>query len=309
MKDDPTPAPGPLTRADRAVVSAFQAWGMGQAEARLERFPTARRASLSWGLRDDQGADGPLDRLLLEHSAQARADLSRVHVTWWFRALRDEPESIRRAVVAGLPPALAGALAAEFHLVAEDLVPDRPAEPGATRHALALWSAQLIGDLPKRDDDPPIITALTALDAPALARLIQTTGLAKWSLGDHPIEAGDGRDHDRLAHFREALAGSDPRFLRAVVRDLEALGEDEPRAVSLAGLTTLARLLNAAEPYRVRWALQHLPYSTARSLRALMGSGIKKAPMLARWESDVLRAAWNLLHQEGRLAIPWKAGP
>ena len=305
MKDNPTPAPGPLSNVDEVVVAAFRTWQTSHVEDRLERFPLARRASLSWGLRAAGGDERPLDRLRREHEAQARPDLSRVHISWWFRALRDEPESVRRAVVAGLPAALADPLAVEFQLSSHDLIPDRTPDPGAVRHALALWSAQLVGDLAERDADPPVIVALTRLDAPSLARLIQTTGLAKWAVADRPLDSIEDRDRERIIHFREALANTDPRFARAAARDLDDLGDDGPRLASQAGLTTFARLLNAAEPYRMRWALQHLPYSTARSLRLRMGPGTRKTPMLSRWESDLLRVAWEGLHQEGRLSCPW----
>lgn len=301
MNEDATPAPGPLSSVDRDLLDAYRAWGGQHAGEEFDHFPAARRASLRWASKLGRGDDREvaLDRLRREHAAQARPDLARVHVSWWVRALRDEPESVRRAVIAGLPAGLADALVAEFQLSPDDLIPDHPPDPGAVSQALALWSSQLVGDLPERDDDPLVVVAVTALDAPTLTRLIRVTGLAKWALVDRrPNGLGTG-DGERFAHFRATLTAADPVFVRVATRDVDELGGDDLPAVARAGLTTFARLLNAAEPYRARWALQHLPYPTARSLRALMGPGGRKMPMLARWESDVLGAAWKRLHAEG----------
>jgi hypothetical protein len=292
---------------DRALLGAFRAWGRDHARDGLARFPAGRRASLLWGWEqgraDDPGA--ALGRLRREHAAQARPDLTRVHVSWWVRALRDEPESVRRTVAAGLPKGLAEALLAELGLAPGDLAPDRPADPGAVQHALALWSAQFVGDLPERDDDPTVIAAVTRFDTPGLALLIRATGLAKWSLTNHPLPGLDARDEGRLARFRPALAGADPRFVRVAERDVAEVAAEGPQVVARAGLVTVARLLNAADPFRVRWALQHLPYATAKTLRGLMGTGARRTPMLARWETDVLRAAWDRLREEGLISAGW----
>ncbi len=171
---------------------------------------------------------------------------------------------------------------------------------------LALWTLRLVGDLPERDDDPPAIVALTHFDSPTIARLLQTTGLAKWLLTAIALPALDRSDLARVDPLRVGLKGIDPRFLPIASRDIENLGTSDPRALARAGMTSMARLLQAAEPYRVRWALQHLPYTTARSLRSLMGPRGRKAPMLVRWESDVLRASWTLLYEESRLPVPWE---
>jgi hypothetical protein len=55
--------------------------------------------------------------------------------------------------------------------------------------------------------------------------------------------------------------------------------------------------------------LQHIPYATARSLRTLMGPNTRRAPMLGRWEIDILRASWVRLHQEGWLPEGWGFAP
>ena len=58
-----------------------------------------------------------------------------------------------------------------------------------------------------------------------------------------------------------------------------------------------------------RWALQHLPYSTAKTLRAAMGPDPRKTALLSRWESVVFRAAVSRLQAEHRLPDDWEALP
>lgn len=308
---DSAPAPGPLSETDLALLRAARAWGGANAPGLWQWFPAARRASLRWGW--DAGLTGDparaLDDLRRGHAAQARPDLARVHSSWWVRALREEPLSVRRAVAAHLPAALGESLLEGLGLTPDDLAPDRPAHPGVPALAASLWAVRLVGDLPERDDDPPVVTALTRFDAPTVARLIQTTGLAKWSIAGRPLPELDDRDRARVGPLRARLAGLDPRFLLIAARDVDALGRSAPRAVAHAGMTTFARLLAAADPYRVRWALQHVPYRTAGSLRTLMGTGGRKTPMMARWETEVLRASWSVLHDEGRVPVPWGGPP
>ena len=304
------PAPGPLSSVDLALLRAARVWGDASAAGLWARFPADRRSTLRWGDESGRAGDGDsaLDRLRLEHAAQARPDLSRVHASWWVRALQHEAPSVRRAVTANLHVGISEAISRGLDLSEEDLTPDRPALPLALQVAVSLWTDRLVGDLPERDDDPPAILVLTCLDGPTVARLVQTTGLAKWSLTGRPPPDLDVRDLARLEPLRLLLADADPRFIQVANRDIEALGPHSPRAVSRAGLTSFARLLMAAEPYRVRWALQHVSYSTAKSLRALMGPG-RKAPMLVRWETSVLRAAWTRLHDERRISVPWGVAP
>jgi hypothetical protein len=72
---------------------------------------------------------------------------------------------------------------------------------------------------------------------------------------------------------------------------------------SRLGLITFARLLDVVEPYRVRWALQHLPYPVAKVVRSLMNPKTPPNAPLALWETQVLRAAWDRLHAEGALGL------
>jgi hypothetical protein len=71
------------------------------------------------------------------------------------------------------------------------------------------------------------------------------------------------------------------------------------------GLLTIARLLADGEPFRVRWALQHWPYTIAKLTRSLMPTESKRSPVLIQIESLVLKTAWERLTMEGRAPRPW----
>jgi hypothetical protein len=308
----PDAAPTPLTFTDRVLVLAARAWGGDVGPDLWDTLPADRRVAVRWAWNAGPARDlSPHQAQALlgrEHEAQARPDLARVHVSWWARALRDEPVSVRAAVVNHVAPAVADALRDELGLGPDDLVASRPPDPRALQTVLALWTERLVGDLPDRDDDPPAICALARLDAPTLTRLIRVAGLAKWSLTpSRPPGLGPG-DLTRFERVRARLGNIDPRFRVVAGRDVADLGPGATHGEVRLGLVTLARLLASAEPYRVRWALQHVPYATARSIRTLMGPPGRRNPMLARWETDVLGAAWLTLKGEDRLAEPWRWG-
>ena len=309
--DDADNGPGPLSAADRALVDAAGAFGPPGEPGFWDHLPPARRASVrwAWGARRDRGPSDALERLRRGHAAQARPDLALVHSSWWVRALRDEPASVRLALAANLPSGVAGALRGAIAAGPAGDRPDRPADPTALACVLALWTFRLVGDLPERDDDPPVIAALTRFDARAVAKVVETAGLAKWALTPLPRPDVAGNAAARYDAFRAEAGESDPRFVKVATHDVASVGPGVPRTVARVGLSSVARLLNAAEPYRARWALQHLPYSTARTIRALMGTGARKAPMLARWETGVLRAALARLRREGRLPAETGAAP
>jgi hypothetical protein len=301
------PAPSRLSSVDLALLRSARAWGGEDASGLWDRFPADRRASLGSGWESGRAGDreSALDRLRREHAAQARPDLSRVHVSWWVRALKDEPLAVRRAVAANLPPALAGALRDGLALPPDDLRSDHPALPGALESAVALWTVRLVGDLPWRDDDPPAIAALSLFDSGTVARFFRMTGLAKWSISSRALPESDKDDQGQLDPLRALLAEIDPRFVSIATREVGAIGAGETHPVVRIGMTSFARLLQGADPYRVRWALQHLPYPTAKALRGLMGTAGRSSPLLVRCETEVLRAAWTRLHQAGRVSDPW----
>lgn len=282
---------------------AARVWGGEISASFWQRFRSDQRASLRWAWQTEraEGVDQTFSQLQLLHEAQARPDLARVHVSWWVQSLKNEPRSVQRAVAANAPQEIASALRDGLNVSEAGLRADSPPHAIAVQTALALWTLRLVGDLAERDDDPPVIRAISRLDTGAIARLIHTAGLAKWALiaGQPPglVES----DQPRLEWLRGALSELDLRFSQVVQRDLEAKHSAGPQAIARAGLTTFARLLGVTDLYRARWALQHLPYSTARSIRALMGPEGHRTPMLARWEGDLLRSAMNCLRVEGRI--------
>jgi hypothetical protein len=66
---------------------------------------------------------------------------------------------------------------------------------------------------------------------------------------------------------------------------------------------TFARLLADAEPFRLRWALQHWPYPIVKLVRSLMPPAGRRSTSLLDWESLVLKTAWDRLNVEGRLSL------
>lgn len=303
MNEPDSLAPAPLTSVDSALLDAHRVFSDGQDGDALDRLSPALAASLRWAEgTSPANPERALQRLRAAHNAQRTPDLSRIHVSWWLRALRDECESVRRTVAAGLPRGLADAIREEFGFREEDLATDRPPDPGARRHALALWTAQLVGDRPDREDDPPVIHVLTTYDSTILTRLFARTGLAKWAFSTRTLPGLSERDEERMREFRARLQGIDSRFLKVIEHDLATVKEGGAKGAALTGMLSLARQLNGAEPYRARWALQHLPYQTAKGLRSLMGSGTRRTPMLARWEAELMTAALESLRLEGRLS-------
>src|SRR4051794_24758616 len=96
---EPADVPTPLTDSDRVLLLAVHAWGDDPGAGLWDVFPPDRGAALRWAW--EHGPTRALSRvdalteLASERHAQARVDLARVHVSWWARALRDEPLSVR----------------------------------------------------------------------------------------------------------------------------------------------------------------------------------------------------------------------
>ena len=86
-----------------------------------------------------------------------------------------------------------------------------------------------------------------------------------------------------------ALAG--PEFIAIARHDVGATPTAKlpPRRLAARiGLLTIARLLSDCEPFRVRWALQHWPYTIAKLVRSLMPSAAKRTPVVMRVEAEIL---------------------
>jgi hypothetical protein len=204
--------------------------------------------------------------------------------------------------VAHIPPAWRETVRTGLGLSPTDLSPDHLPHTGALRCALAFWAERLVGGRPERPDDPPVVVALTRLHARDVYRLICASGLAKWALGRDEPPRLRTRDKQRYEWFRRTWGQPEPRLRESASRDVASHGPHDRHAPARLGLVTVARLLALVEPFRARWALQHLPYSVAKRARSLAGPNSGVDPAWATAESSILRAAWDRLYSEGRLA-------
>lgn len=263
----------------------------------------------SWGDRLRAACEGfpheannsAFEELKREHAAEARPNLGRVHHSWFVRGLKDESPAVQRSVVANASGPLREQLRTGLGLSLEDLEPDQPAQPDALRWVLALWTERLVGDRPDRLDDPQVIRGLTGLGARSSFRLVRTTGLVKWALAGALAPGVRGRERARLAYFEQLLQASAPGLRKWAEHDVGNLDRSKPHPLARLGMVTISRLLDDAEPYRVRWALQHVPYPVAKFMRSLMSSRAKRDPAVLRCESEMLRIAWDRLRHEGLL--------
>jgi hypothetical protein len=303
-------APDRSTVADRAFLNAWRGWEGTTGPRLWDRIgPEWRNALLrAREAQVDLDPEAARDRLRREHAALAQPDLGRVHPSWWVRAIQQEPPSVQRAVTASLPTPLRAPLLAGLDLTPADLETDRPPHPEAVRSVLALWTERLIGDLPERPDDPPAIRAVTRLGPRRLVRLVRVCGLAKWTLAAGETVPRTGADRVRVGDFCRTFGPIDERVRALALRDLESVDRKDRHFQVTLGWLTLARLLSLANPYRVRWALQHLPYPIAKATRGLMPPPTRPNLRWLRWEEAVLRTAWDRLRAEGRLPDPGIAG-
>jgi hypothetical protein len=296
--------------ADRALLKAFRAWGMGEFSRASERLSPGWRARIGsvWESANGDSTSDPLSELRREHGASARPDPDRVHSSWFVRALRSESEAVKLAVTAHASPSLRQALLVGLAIDPEQLTPDFPPDPDALGWAMALWAERLVGALPE-ENDPPVIVAVTRLSSLDLAKLIKVCGIAKHAFAIDgprmsPVEESLARftpiDRVRLGYFRRRIGQADARLGPLAKEDLQYIEGDRRRAHLRLGLVTIGRLLDSAEVHRSRWAAQHLPYSVAKLVRRRMTLPIPKRAVFA-WESWVLDAAWARLLSEKRM--------
>jgi hypothetical protein len=236
-----------------------------------------------------------LAALRREHQAAVRPDFTRIHPTWLARALKDEPSSVVRAVAFAVPEPLAGTLRAVLGWDRQSFLPDHRPHPETLAWVQALWAERLVGGPPPSDADPLAIRALTALGRPARAQLLSLVGLAKHAY-DPAAEVSPAwtvRQVQQFRAFQDDWGDRDPRLLqvarldvheRAALRDLMRLG-----------LVSVARLLAVCEPFRVRWALQHLPYDIAKVVRSWTRDETPFVPaaLLREWETRLLQSSWD----------------
>ncbi|SIN84938.1 hypothetical protein SAMN05444166_1257 [Singulisphaera sp. GP187] len=307
-----TSTAAPLAIADRALLAALRGWSE-EVDARFwNGFEPGWRQLLQSGWNEVRKLDPEeaRDQVRREQAAQRHPDWSRIHPSWWLRALKNESPAVQRAVVAHAPPSIRGPLQTGLGLSDDDLRSLGTPLPEALNAALALWAERLVGDWPDRAD-LPVIVALSQLDLPEITRLIAAVGLAKWTLSGADISASHPHSHARTLHraVQTAFSALDPQLKTQAELDVAQFGQVERDTLGSIGLITFARLLGAGEPYRVRWALQHLPYSVARLLRTQMTRAKSSVPAVLGWESALLQFVWDQLRDEGRVKDPRGAMP
>ena len=308
--------------ADRALLRSFRAWGGRDFDRSSGRFSEAWRDRLrtAWPSEARATPDRAEAELRRDHEASSRPDPSRIHASWFVRALNAESPAVRLAVARHAPSVLRAPLRRGLGIEVDDATDDRPADPDALGWALALWAERLVGDVPDREDDPPVIVALTRLAPRELSRLVKVCGLVKHAFatdGPGPSEFDEALvrftpvDRVRLAFFRRYIGAPDARLVPPARHDLTAIEGDRRRGHARIGLLTFGRLLASAEPHRARWAMQHVPYPVARLMRSKQTPPLPRKALVS-WESWVLEAARARLLAEGRLpadpASPSPAG-
>jgi hypothetical protein len=223
-----------------------------------------------------------------------------VHWSWWVRALRDESPSVQAVVADHADPAMRTVLHAALGLGPTAPGPSREPDSDALRWALALWDERVLRDLPEWPGDPPVILALCRLDFWEVVALARASGLAKWALAEADAPPRRAAARDRYDDFQRHWRASGLPDLAAARRSFREffLGWTGPRGGGRLGLVTFGRLLARVEPYRARWALQHLPYPVARRIRpAIKDLGAEHAV----WEGAILRVAWERLAAAGQV--------
>jgi hypothetical protein len=269
--------------AGLAFAAAVQAWGP----------PDGSRG-------DGEHADVAVEWLRWMQRAEATIDLARVHPTWLVRALQDESPAVRAVVAAHGPAVVRRALLASGALPE----PDRPPHPEVFAWVSALWTERLVGGAVECADDKPAIVALSRTTPRECYRLWRAAGLVKSVLA----RGADGAPAEFADWVMDRL-GTPPAETRDWARrDFETIAKariEDRRRMPLLGLVTLARLLADCEPFRTRWALQHLPYPIVKRIRSLMPAASRRVEAVSRLESLILRAAWDRLIGEARIAIPF----
>jgi len=259
----------------------------------------------AWGPPDGSRGDGEDAEVAVEwlrrmQRAEATVDLSRIHPTWLVRALQGESPAVR-AVVAAYGPSV----------VRRDLFgsgalpePDRPPHPEVLAWVLALWTERLVGGAVECADDSPAIVALSRTSPRECYRLLRTAGLIKLALARMP-----DRVPKELAEWVQDRLGTPRKETQiSAIHDfqrIERIQVHDRRRAPLLGLVTLARLLAVCEPFRTRWALQHLPYPIVKLIRTLTSQASSRAMAGLPLESLILRAAWARLILEGRIDVPF----
>jgi hypothetical protein len=229
-------------RPDWALILALQHWG--DRPRLLPRFAEPWLARLTASGAEEHSAESPLDRLRDAHRSEMRADLSRVHPSWWVRALQGESSTVRRAVASNVPESIRERLRGELDLRREQLVPEHPPHPAMVACALALWSEPFAGGPPPSGDDPPIVVDLATLPRNELTRLLSMVGLAKLAASSDAAEPApaSARVRARLEHFRVAWAGLPDRLANIAAGEVRRHVSKVLGILPRLGLVSVARL-------------------------------------------------------------------
>lgn len=319
-QDTPVDQPGndspcAVLNADSALLLCLEAWGF-PVHASSDRSPW-RWLALEWRNRlegarrkpDPQPAEHVLDLLRQSHRLQCRADLGRVHSTWWVRALQDESPAVRQTIALHGPSPAGAAARAELGLAGEAALSHHP-DPAVAGWVLSLWTERLVGGEPAGCHDPPVIVALAALSPRELYRLSHAIGQAKVVLAGDPDGIVGGRPIDRQRKqwfhdgFSRQFGLEETRPHAWALRELEGSRGTERlrtrRRLASLGLSTIARLLAGCEPYRARWSLQHVPYPVVKRIRSIMSMAPTVNDQVRHLEDKILKAAWKRLTLENR---------
>jgi hypothetical protein len=281
---------GNLSLAEQAFLLAIRAWGEGEEPAILLRLGHQQARKLNEQRTRDPAPD-PLASLHFIHDAQISPEPSRIHATWFVRALREESLAVQRVVVAEAVEPLRSTLLRDLQLTEDDLRDDRPAIREAVEIARSIWTERLVGDAPQRDDDPPLISIISSFKWVSLYRFARIIGLAK--ISSLPIEERDTillnlTNRKRSEKLHESLDElSDPRLKKIALLDWQATQPLGRHALAALGLITVGRIMNQADPYRLRWALQHLPYSIAKRLRSIASKPQAQVKAVIDWEASI----------------------
>jgi hypothetical protein len=314
----PVDTPGAVLNSDLALLLCLVAWGFPDHSS--SNSSPWRWLDSPWQVRLDdarsklgpRAPDQALDLLQHSHRFQCRADTARVHSTWWIRALKDESPAVRRAIERHGPAQQSPAAREEPRIEREAIESHNP-DPTVAGWVLALATERLVGGEPVRSDEPAAIVALVALSSRELYRLSHATGQSKTVLAGDPqgIVAGRYLDGQCERWFHEQFSnqfGTAEGQVRAWAnRDLQGSrgteGLGRRRRLASLGLNTIARLLTGCEPYRVRWALQHVPYPVAKRIRSIMSASSSVSLQVRRLERAVLKTAWTRLTLQNRLSV------
>ena len=317
-----------VLNADVALVLCARAWGLPGQTAAIARGwvpavePISARSTWAWletSWRDRtqaawdpvEGPDSPVQALELlrgSHRFQCRADLRQVHSSWCDRALQNESPAVRRLLASHGPRARTASAVETGDPTTFERALERDPDSEVAGWVRALWTERLVGGEPDWDDEPPVIIAVASLSNLERYRLCQAAGLAKMILaaGLEPLAAGRPAVQARSVWLGGRLKSLDARAQEWARREVQkkAGAEFSPRRqLALMGLATLARLLADCDPFRTRWALQHLPYPIAKRIRSLMPGPQRRSSGVSSLESLLLKTAWERLNLEHRITL------